>query len=192
MPIEILMETVRFRTPTDRETKSAWLRCGTPWVAPEAYLHVVFKPPSKSLLKRISKKLNIPAEVAENYQRQNGAMLFGGQIDIFGIVEEESLIDREDSGDWRPFDMLRSNITRRVDTERYLIIGGYGCDGSKVCVDRTSGKVGVSRRTDPKKVVFMWDSMENWLRAEIKRFDLLFDTGGKLTEGMEKLPPPSE
>jgi hypothetical protein len=160
-----------------------------PWIAPEAYLHVIFRPPPKQLLERAGSHLNFPKSVIELFTFHNGAQLFAGALWLDGVIEEGQLLDRTSRFGLLPFDIADANGIRRFDSARYLIIGGYRFDGSSVCVDRVSGQVGLKQRGDPT-VRIGWPNIDRWLVDELERIGQLFADDGHFIGTSEDLAPP--
>ena len=68
----------RYAPFDDRESEVAWFKTRIPWLAPEAYLNIVYKPADPTLLRGVSERWDFPEELTEFLLRQNGAHLFGG------------------------------------------------------------------------------------------------------------------
>ena len=59
MPIDLLAALSRFSNVGDQETEIAFLRTHVPWVAPEAYLHIVYKPAPHAALLHLQPRLRM-------------------------------------------------------------------------------------------------------------------------------------
>lgn len=190
MTINLLTEMARYLPREDHESSHAWFRTLVPWVAPEAYLHIIFKPPRRALIDTVDSRLRFPRSVLDLFAVQNGARLFTGAIWLDGIVEEGQLLDRTGSFGLLPVDIAESNAIRHFDGARYLIIGGYRYDGSRVCVDRVTGQVGIKQRGEPN-VRDTWPNVERWLLDELERIGRQFTDDGHFIGTSEGLAPPS-
>jgi len=93
MSIDLLSLISRFRPFDDRENANASFRTRVPWVAPEAYLNIIYKPAPPKLLSEIAGKLSFPLSVIDFLRQHNGAMLFSGSLSLFGVVEPGRLLN---------------------------------------------------------------------------------------------------
>lgn len=75
--------------------------------------------------------------------------------------------------------LFTDNIDERFsDTkEKYLFIGGYSWNGSKIFIDVSNGTVNMCGKFD-SEIILTWPSLEEYLLQEIKRLDSLFDYRG--------------
>src|SRR5437870_1888415 len=96
MSIDLLTALEGFRSHNDRESTTAWFRTLVPWVGPEAYFNIIYKPASPDLLSEVSRKWQFPSSVIECLTKQNGAMLFSGALSLYGVVEPGRLLNRGD------------------------------------------------------------------------------------------------
>jgi hypothetical protein len=60
MSIDLLSLIKGFQSSGDRESQMAWFKTLVPWVGPEAYLNIIYKPPEPGLLRRVAEKLAFP------------------------------------------------------------------------------------------------------------------------------------
>lgn len=189
MSIRLLELISRFRPVDDRESHVAWFRTLVPWVAPEAYLNVVYKPAPQRLLDVVGTKLRFPADVVDFFGQQNGAMLFSGALNIYGVVEAGQLLTREDRFSLPPFNIERENGYWKLDRDRLLVIGGYRLDGSRACIDRSDSHVHVFKKGQ-QTPVRSWNSLEQWVVYEVDRLGALFEHDGKRTGSESETGPP--
>jgi len=182
----------KFRAVNNRESDVAFFHTHVPWVAPDAYLNIIFKPAAGEVLSDVGAKIRMPAPVLELLARHNGAKLLSGSLSLYGVVRHGQLLNRSDPFSLPPFNIEFENQSwPPPDRDRFLKIGGYGFDGSGVCIDRHNLHIGVFRRggSDP---YCSWPSLDVWLNSEIKRLSELFDPSGKrLVEGSQTLPSPT-
>ena len=193
MTIKVMTLLDKFDNIGDRESETAFYRTHIPWLAPLAYLNIIFKPAPEDALAIVAKKLKIPMPVLEFLRNQNGAILFSGALSVYGIHRPGQLINRDDPSCDLPFNIeLENQNWPPLDTIRHLVIGGYGFDGSAVCIDRQDYRICLfqrGRRQLQSKPSFTWPSLEEWLRNEITRLAAIFDSGGKrLVDESQTLP----
>ena len=189
--MDLLPMLSKFEPANDRESETALFRTHVPWVAPEAYLNIVYKPADKNTLTAVAAKLDIPEPWVQFLARNNGACLFSVHLYIDGVVREGTLLNRRDHWSLPPTNIEEANVTANpLDLTRYLIIGSYGYDGSHVCIDRDDDSVHVFHRGQPKAYA-SWPKPEQWLRDEVRRLSDLFDPKGKLlVDSSMTLPEP--
>jgi hypothetical protein len=189
MSIDLLKSVSRFRSFHDRETEHAWFRTLVPWIGPEAYLNVVYKAANPSVLKLVADKWRVPEPVADLLGVHNGAMLFSNALNIYGVVEPGTLLNRQDRFQLPPFNMERENESWVVAPDRLLVIGGYRFDGSRACIDRTNGRIYVFKKRNEIPVT-SWDTVDDWLNSEVFRLGQLFDHDGKRIGPESETGPP--
>ena len=89
MSVDLLSLISEFRPFDDRENANAYFKTSVPWVAPEAYLNIVYKPAPEKLLSEVAERLSVPSVVVDFLRRQNGALLFSSSLNMYGVVEPE-------------------------------------------------------------------------------------------------------
>lgn len=168
----------------DRESEAAFFRTHVAWVAPEAYLNIVFKPAGRDALTDATRRLEIPTVFAEFLAKQNGAILLSGALSIYGIHRPGQPLNRSDTFSRLPFNIdLENSNCPPSDPDRLLAIGGYGFDGSRVCMDRKDLHIELSQRGETgltPKPYRTWKNLDQWIRDEVARLCVLFDDCGKL------------
>lgn len=193
MGIDMLSLLSGFDKAGDHETETAFFLTHVPWVAPFAYLHIVFKPaPSDSLL-RVAKRLAMPLSLVEFLRGQNGAVLFSGALGIYGVHRPGQLFKRGDPDFVLPFNIEDENSNwPPVDRARFLKFAGYGFDGSSICIDRNTSNVYLFQRGQQTLNVapaYSWPNLNVWITGEITRLTALFDRRGKrLVDEAQTLP----
>jgi hypothetical protein len=178
----------RFRAFNDFENEVASYRTLVPWVGPEAYLNIIFRGASAQLLSDFAGNLCLPVPIIAFLAQHNGAKLFSGSLNLYGVVEPGRLLNRRDSFSLPPYNIDGANRSWSVDPQRLLVIGGYQFDGSQVCIDRTSGQILFfkKKRATPDH---SWTTLESWLQEEISRLCSLFDSDGRrLCPASETVP----
>jgi hypothetical protein len=189
MRIDLLSLISNFRPFDDQENANASFRTRVPWVAPEAYLNIIYKPAPAKLLSDVAEKHSFPSVVVDFLERQNGAMLLSGSLNLYGVVEPGRILNREDRFSLPPFNIELENKSWPVHPDRLLVIGGYKFDGSRACIDRTDGQIHVFQKGRRIPAV-SWASFDSWLVDEITRLRLLFDDDGKRTGPDSETGPP--
>ena len=193
MAVEILRLLSKFDTGNDRENETAFLRTQVPWIGPKAYLNVIFKSAPEDTLRELARNLRMPRSLIDFLRVQNGAILFSGALSVYGVHRPGQLLNREDPSFDLPFNIeLENSNWPPANRTRYLVIGGYGFDGSGVCIDRTNFGIHVFQRGKRELLPTpssAWPSLEEWLTSEIARLSMLFDNfGRRLVNESDTLP----
>lgn len=163
------------------------------WVAPKAYLHILFPAVPADLLRQRTEELNISAPLREFYSQWNGASLFAGTLDIFGLLPEKYLLNRSD---WRcriPFNLITESKRWQTELDRrnMLCFGSYGFDRSAVCLSRNSGVVTAFAADRIEKIRSTWPNFDTFLFRELERLAVFFDGYGKCSFPQDALLPSS-
>lgn len=189
--VDLLKLVSVFQGVKNRESDAAFFQTQVPWVASEAYLNIIFKPAPPDILSETGARMRIPAPVLELLAQHNGAILLSGALSLWGVVRKGQLLNQSDRFSLPPFNIESENRSwPPPDRERFLKIGGYGFDGSGVCIDRHNLNVAVFRRNEQKPYC-SWKTLDNWLNDEIRRLVTLFDVSGKrLVDEVMTLPSP--
>ena len=121
--------------------------------------------------------------------KQNGARLFLGALDIYGVLQPGQLLSRKGVDSLLPFNIESMNSERsQIDLDRFLAVGTYGFNGSSVCMERRNGGVSLFSRTGGSPLA-SWRDLEHWIDSEISRLSLLFDVHGRrLVDESETIP----
>jgi len=191
MALHLLQLIARFEGIDDVETAHAFFRTKLPTVAPEAYLHTVYKPAPAVLMSEVSAELKLPGSVVDFYHCCNGAHLFVNALSIFGCVASETTINRSDRFKLLPFDVREINRELKAKFARgnLVAIAFYSYDGSLVCVERATGETICFVGDALSKERTRWKSIDEWLSQEIQRISFLFDQrGNRLVEKENLLP----
>jgi hypothetical protein len=190
MGIDLLSMTSRFRPYNDKDNANASFRTLVPWVAPEAYLNIIYKPAPPAFLSTVAAKWSFPPAVVDFFSKQNGANLFSGALSLYGVVEPGRLLNRRDPFSLPPFNIEDENSSWKFDRDRLLVLGGYSFDGSTACVDRADGQIHVYRQRQKTPTV-SWSSLSAWLTSEVARLGSLFDDEGRMTGLESETGPPA-
>src|SRR5258705_759719 len=86
----------RFLRNDDRESSTAFFLTPVPSIAPLAYLHVVFKPIARHVLKESIAGLEMPSTLIAFFEKQNGAILLSGALNVYGVHPAGQLLKGED------------------------------------------------------------------------------------------------
>ena len=174
----------------ERESSTAFFYNFAPWIAPEAYLHIVFRGASKDALDEVGRReMRLPEGWLDTLSNQNGASFFSGAIDIFGLHSPGALLDRTNIYERLPFNIESESRSWPVrPVERYVRIGGYGYDGTGAVLDRESGEVfAIPRKSET--VLQKWPDADTWINLELTRLITLFDSEGRIqVTGEETVP----
>ena len=177
MSIDLLSLISQFRPADDRENANACFMTRVPWVALEAYLNIVYKPAPAGLLSEVAEKWAFPSVVVDFLSRQNGAMLFSGALNLYGVVEPGRL-----STGRIDFLCHRSILSGKTNPGRSIQIA---CSWSEVTssTDRAhASTVRMGRFTSFRRgriPRISWASFDSWLLGETRRLLFLFDEDGK-------------
>jgi hypothetical protein len=191
MPIDLLAMLGKFETVSDQETPDAYFRTHIPVVGSSAYLNIVYKASPKAVLDEVDQEVRLPESLLDFYNAWNGARLFVGALSVNGCVPTGQLLDRTDPFKLLPFDVRDANkkFTRQTKDAGLVCIGSYSYDGSIVCLHRETQSVSCYVGTDFSKLRQEWRSLDHWLRDEVVRISLLFDTRGNRLVEKERLLP---
>jgi len=189
MSVDLLSLISNFRQFDDQENANAFFRTRVPWVASEAYLNIIYKPAPTKVLSVVAEMWSFPAVVVDFLRHQNGAMLFSGSLNLYGVVEPGRLLNRKDRFSLPPFDIERENKSWLFHPDRLLVVGGYSFDGSRACIDRSDGQIHVFPKRQRIPAV-SWGGFDSWLVGEIARLSLLFDADGKRIRPESETKPP--
>jgi hypothetical protein len=133
----------------------------------------------------VAQKLDMPRVLVSFLERQNGAILFSGALFVSGVHGAQDLLERDDPFSRLPFNIEDLNSDWPPQDSQMLNIGGYGADGSVVCIHRRSLRIYLFKRNNDHlgdEPYNDWPSLENWIASEITRLSLMNkDEGGILS-----------
>jgi len=192
--IDLLKLLPHSASEDDRKSPTAFFWTHVPWVAPLAYLHVIFKPIEQILLEPTISGCGMPFSYTSFLQLPNGAILFSGALSIYGVHPAGQLLNREDPLLQLPFNVEVENSNwPPANRHRFLTIGGYGFDGSRACIDREDLRIYLFKREInglSKDPLLVWEDLETWIIGEIDRLSTMFDTRGRRLVEDERLTLP--
>jgi len=151
-----------------------------PHVAPMAWLHLLFPPLIDKDIKKLEKEMK--RRIPEPYkdfllQYGNGISIFSDSLNLYGL---RKMAGRSVDAAWQPYSLITPNTFERPKNakDEYILIGGYGWDGSKVYINANNNKVYYCARWDATPL-YEWNSFEEMLLSEVKRIQTHFDSEGK-------------
>jgi hypothetical protein len=191
--VALLPMLSHFESVDDHESKTAFFRTHVPWIAELAYFHIIFKPSEGNTLREAMARLEIPLPLVNFLKKQNGAILFSGAMSIYGVHALGQLLNRDDPFARLPFNIESENYSwPPFDQKRFLAIGGYGFDGSQVCIDREDSQIYLFQREArslARVPSYHWQNIEDWIVSEIKRLSTMFDAyGRRIVDERQTLP----
>lgn len=159
-------------------------------IAPEAYSHELFKVLNEKDISVLESE--IESIIPEEYKyfllnKTNGLRFFITNFSLYGLRKQ---LGRDLEAAAQPFDLQTPNTIEKPKNakEEHFFIGGYGYDGSKLYIDKMTGKVHFCKRRDATSL-HEWDSFEKMIIQETNRIFKLFDNKGvRLVSGKETLP----
>lgn len=159
-------------------------------IAPEAYNHELYKVLTNDDIEQLEEEIGI--SIPSCYKlflttKTNGLRFFVGNFSLDGLRKQ---LGRDLEAAAQPFDLQTPNTMEKPKNakEEHFFIGGYGYDGSKLYIDKMTGKVHFCKRKDATSL-HEWDSFEKMIIKETSRIFKLFDSKGvRLVSGKETLP----
>jgi hypothetical protein len=179
--LEIVLQTIdSYKHLGERVLSNGTRLVGhVPHIAPEAWLHEVYRPLSDKEVRKAETALHctMPAVFSDFLQRCNGLGLFSGSLSIYGL---RSSYERTGDAVWQPFDISTPNVDERPRGSKpsFLFVGGYSEDGSKLYIDNVDLKVYRCKQRSAKPIN-QWPSFEAMLEGEVQRFSTLFGPDGR-------------
>ncbi len=173
----------------ERESGTAFFFNHAPWIAPKAYLHIVFKGAAPSALNDVGDLLHLPDSWRQMLAIQNGAILFSGSLSVYGVHASGALLNRRDVFEQLPYSIISENRSWPMkDRDRFVVLGGYDYDGSRAVLDTHDGSVIVVPRKH-ETILNRWQDTNLWLTEELRRLSLLFGDDGKIRVSEEDTLP---
>jgi hypothetical protein len=164
----------------------------TPHVAPEAYLHVLFRPLSRSELADLERKLgtDLPKYLREFLGRANGAMLFCYNLSLLGVRTSYA---RQGDEAWQPHDMASATEESSpvLEDNSMIVLGAYRWDGS-LLVGSAARREVHRVDCDHGRALNRWPDFENMIVDEVMRLSELFDHAGRQIEPATPTTPPND
>jgi hypothetical protein len=194
MAIDLIQLVGKFKSNDDVETDEAFYKTKVHMVAPEAYLHTIYKGARPELIREVSAELELPDSIADFYRCCNGAHLFVNALSIFGCVASGEQISRSNRFKLPPFNVRDVNRELKAELARVnsIAIASYSYDGSLVCVNRQTEGIVCFFGESLSKERTRWHSIDSWLTRELQRMSVLFDESGTLLAEKQHLLPEIE
>jgi hypothetical protein len=172
----------------EREGGTACFYNHAPWIAPLAYVHIVFKGASEQALDDCNSKLSLPQHWTEFLSVQNGAILFSGAMSMYGANETGAPFNRKGDFERGPFRITDSNLSWPKVRQSEVVIGGYSYDGTLAVLNKEDGAVSAMTKGS-YNLRATWSGSEEWITGEMDRLAKLFDQSGKISVDKQKTLP---
>lgn len=160
-----------------------------PHVAPEAWLHQVFRPLSPEEIAQLERRLRrpVPQDYRELLLSANGLGVFSDSLSLDGLRKNYA---RTGDDRWQPYSIETPNVFERPrDAEEdCFFIGGYRYDGSLLYL-RGKEVFRCARRS--AKPLNHWAGLWDMLAREVLRLASLFDAHGRKLAPKVPTTPPS-
>ncbi len=171
------------------------LICHVPHVAPEAWLHILYKGLGANEMAEYETRFPVkfPNAYREFLRMANGVNIFSDSTAVWGY--RESYIRKGETA-YQPYDLLLLNQERpRGCPDSWLFFGSYSWGrGSDVHFDTSLGvdNSEVFRiARDSTTILNKWSSFNDWFVTEVERLANLFDENGKKKNPQEPTIPSS-
>jgi hypothetical protein len=162
-------------------TNGTKLVCHVPHIAPQAWLHYIYKGLSIEQIEEFEKKFPVafPSEYKEFLKESNGINVFSDSLSIWGL---RNSYERTGDGAIQPYDILALNNERpKGCPNTWLFFGSYSWDGTRLLFDLANGdgsnKVYRCARRSTQ-ILQEWPSFWVWFDSEVERIGKLFDSNG--------------
>jgi hypothetical protein len=158
-------------------------------LAPEAWLHVIFRPLTAAEVEELEAALArpVPQEYRALLERCNGLYLFSGSLSLDGLRTSHE----RTSGTRQPFPLDIPNVHERPAgaPDSAFFLGGYKKDGSLAYLDADTGAVCRCGRRSARPLN-RWESLDGFLAAEFARLSAIHGQDGVLLPGAVTTPAP--
>lgn len=160
-----------------------------PHVAPEAWLHIRFRPLEAEEVVMLETQLGrgLSPGHREFLLHANGLSLFSGSLAVYG---HRHTYARRGDARWQPFSIVEPNMYERPHGSQPadLFLGGYEQDGSLIYTRSPAPFVHRCSRSSAHPVN-TWPSLPGMLASETLRLSELFDDRGVLRHHDADLTP---
>lgn len=150
-----------------------------PHIAKQAWLHSIYPVLNEQDIVTLESELN--TQIPNDYKWfllncSNGLKIFVSKFYLYGLRKE---LGRSIESSRQPYGLDISNVDERPDNAKdsYFFIGGYSWDGSQIYIDKETNVVHYCARWDATSL-FKWDSFEEMIVSETKRFVKMFHENG--------------
>ena len=178
--MEAASRAARFGTATS--DNGARMFGHVPFVAPQAWFHILFPPLDEAALGQLERSLMrpIPGPYRDLLRVTNGLHLFGGELALYGRRTDYSRKPEIRL----PFDLTDPNVHERprAADPSWFIFSFYQEDGSPAYMDPKDNRVYRGSRDLTRPRLNQWSSLDDYLEQEIGRMAPLFDERGRLRD----------
>ena len=162
-----------------------------PHIAPEAYLHAIYKSLTETEIIETEKilKQTIPDDYREFLTVSNGLNIFNTTLSLYGRRTNYS----RSMDEIQPFDLEIPNSYEKPPNadKNIFIVGSYDWDGSYLYIDKNDHTVHLCRRENAGSL-FQWKNFADMLLSETNRLIKLFDKNGKEIDSSKSTLPDVE
>jgi len=161
-----------------------------PHIAPEAYLHSIYKSLTETEIIETEKilKQTIPEDYKEFLCVSNGLNIFNTTLSLYGRRTNYS----RSIEDIQPFDLdISNNYEKPLNADQNMfIIGSYDWDGSYLYIDKNDNTVHLCTGENAESL-FQWKNFAEMLLSETNRLIKLFDKNGEEIDSSKSTLPVS-
>ena len=162
----------------------------SPHIAPEAYLHSIYKSLTENEIIETEKilKQTIPEDYKEFLCVSNGLNIFNTTLSLYGRRTNYSRAIE----DIQPFDLdISNNYEKPLNADQNMfIIGSYDWDGSYLYIDKNDNTVHLCTGENAESL-FQWKNFAEMLLSETNRLIKLFDKNGEEIDSSKSTLPVS-
>lgn len=180
MSVDGLSLVKNFQTRDDMESSVAFYRTKTSWIAPLAYLNIIYKPARPEVLVEIDRILRLPDPLKRQLSVNNGLKLLSRSIFMYGVVSQAQLLDRSSPLTLPPYSILTANRESQKLEDKSVLFGGYRHNDSRVFIDR--GNHSICCISADGRTTARWRSLDEWLYLEYNRMEKYFNVTGRLLD----------
>jgi hypothetical protein len=191
-PPEVIKHMLtRFADVEDLKHEGVFFKTNMPWRAPKAYLHILFPPAPPDLIAKCKVQLSIPDPVTNLFEAFNGISLFSGNLEIYGLLPDSYLLNRND---WRcrlPFNLETETRRwrKRFQSQKLFWFGSYRYDRSPICMSQESLTVTAFEGNNLDNVRGSWGGLDLFFEEEVARLCAFFDEKGRTNVPDSELLP---
>jgi len=147
-----------------------------PFIAPQAWLHIIFPPLGNDAFQKMQSKLSqqTPDQFRVFLLEANGCSLFSGALEIFG---HRFNFERTGDAAWQPFSIETPNVLSRIRDARDTMLFIGSSDYHPLYVDTRDGSIHKCTRESVTSLK-CWSTFDDMVIDEVSRYDSHFDSGG--------------
>jgi len=151
-----------------KETTYAELYGKAPYIAPQAWLHAVFKPLYADEIAYVKDNLkNLPDFYEKFLKIYNGFSIYNSALSLYGLRRNYK---RDFDSVWQPYDIFDLNIYDKPGdaSGNEFFFAAYNKDGSLVYYNSVADKI-IKCSADSVAELNTWNSFEDFIIDEIDR-----------------------